>query len=39
MFRPVLPLRYNSAADPAGFLQAYLEAIRMAGGDDKVMAN
>jgi hypothetical protein len=39
MFRPVLPLRYDGTADPAGFLQAYSEAIRMAGGDDKVMAS
>ena len=34
-----MPPRYNSAADPTAFLQAYEEAVWVAGGDDKVMAN
>lgn len=38
-FRPELPPRYDGAADPAGFLQAYEEAVWAVGGDDKVMAN
>ena len=32
-------LRYDSAADPAPFLQAYEEAVWAAGRDDKVKAN
>ena len=38
-FRSELSPRYDGAADPAGFLQAYEEAVLAADGDDKVMAN
>ena len=38
-FKPEMPSRYDSAADPSAFLLAYEEAVLKAGGDDKVMAN
>ena len=38
-FRSEMPPRYNGAADLAGFLQAYEEAVWVDGGDDKVKAN
>ena len=38
-FRPEMPPRYEGAADPAPFLQAYEEAVWVTGGDDKVKAN
>ena len=38
-FRPELPPCYDGTTDPAGFLQAYEEAVRAAGRDDKVKAN
>ena len=38
-FKPKMPPRYDGAADPTTFLQAYEEAVPEAGGDDKVMAN
>ena len=38
-FKPEMPLRYDSAADPSAFLLAYEEAVLEAWGDDKVMAN
>ena len=38
-FRPEMPPRCDSVADPAGFLQAYEEVVWAAGGDDKVMAS
>ena len=38
-FKPEMPLRYDDAADPAPFLQAYEEAVLDAGGDGKIMAN
>nr|XP_020190110.1 glycine-rich cell wall structural protein-like [Aegilops tauschii subsp. strangulata] len=34
-----MPPRYDGAADPAAFLQVYEEASRVAGGDNKVIAN
>ena len=37
--RPEMPPHYDGAADSPGFLYAYEEAIWVAGGDDKVMAN
>ena len=38
-FKPEMPPRYDSTADPSDFLLAYDEAVLEAGGDDKVMAN
>ena len=38
-FRPEMPLHYDDAADSALFLLAYEEAVLVAGGDDKIMAN
>ena len=38
-FKPEMPPRYDSAADPTAFLMAYEEAVLEAWGDDKVMAN
>ena len=38
-FRPEMPPRYDGAVDPTGFLQAYEEAVWVADGDDKVIAN
>ena len=38
-FKPEMPPRYDNAADPAAFLQAYEKAVLEAGGDDRVMAN
>ena len=38
-FKPEMPPRYNSAAEPSAFLLAYEEAVLKAGGDDKAMAN
>jgi hypothetical protein len=38
-FRPALPLRYDSDADPEEFLQLYAQAIQAAGGNDKAMVN
>ena len=34
-----MPPRYDGVADPSAFLLAYEEAVLVAGGDDKVMAN
>ena len=34
-----MPPCYDSVAEPPGFLQAYEDAVRATGGDDKVMAN
>ena len=39
MFRPEVPPRYDGAADPAPFLQAYEEAVWAPSGDNKVKAN
>ena len=38
-FKPEMPPRYNSAADPTPYLLAYEEAVLEAGGNDKIMAN
>lgn len=38
-FKPDLPSRYDGTADPAEFLQLYELGIKVASGDDKVMAN
>ena len=38
-FKPEMAPRYDGAADPAPFLQAYEEAVLDAGGDGKIMAN
>ena len=38
-FKPEMPSRYDSAADPTPFLLAYEEAVLEAGGNDKIMAN
>ena len=38
-FKPDLPPRYDSTADPAEFLQLYKLGIEAANGDEKVMAN
>ena len=36
-FKPEMPPRYDSVADPLAFLLAYEEAVLKAGGDDKVL--
>jgi hypothetical protein len=38
-FRPELPPRFNSTANPIEFLQLYTVGIQAAGGNDKVMEN
>ena len=38
-FRPEMSPRYDGATDPMIFLLAYEEAVLVAGGDDRVMAN
>ena len=38
-FKPDLPPRYDSTADPAEFLQLYELSIEAASSDEKVMAN
>ena len=38
-FKPDLPPRYDSTPDPVEFLQLYELSIKVASGDEKVMAN
>ena len=38
-FKPEMPPRYDGAADPVPFLQAYEEAVLDARSDGKIMAN
>ena len=38
-FKPDLPPQYDGTADPAEFLQLYELCIKVANGDERVMAN
>ena len=38
-FKPDMPPCYDGTADPAEFLQLYKLSIKVASGDEKVMAN
>jgi hypothetical protein len=38
-FRPHLPKKYDGSTNPSEFLQVYITAITVAGGNDAVMAS
>jgi hypothetical protein len=38
-FRPHLPEKYDGSTNPSEFLQVYITAITVAGGNDAVMAS
>jgi hypothetical protein len=38
-FRPHLPEKYDGSTNPSEFLQVYITAVTVAGGNDTVMAS